>query len=380
LNFFLKILLVGLIVFSATSCYKQDGYTAPYPTPPPGYYDYVTLGTVYNNSLVIAGGFDSLYGDSKFIAQWNGSSWQRLGDGPGFLPVTMIVYDNNLYVGGTIFSPHLGHICEIEEWDGTTWQVPGGGLIPYTWYYWDYNSVNAFTVYNNNLIVGGLFYSAGGQTVRNIAQWNGASWASLNSGSNGVIQALTVYNGALIAGGNFDSIGGQHIVNIAQWNGTSWSPLSTQNFNGEVYSLFTYNNNLFAAGYFTKIGSTPVNGMAEWNGNFWQNVNAPGSEVIFYINFGLLANPTVYSGNLYFGYNYDSVLVQLSSNGTVSNPVIASNNKETWSDQHQVLTNLYPLCIYNGNLIISGWFTSANGVTVTNNIAQWNGTSLVTFP
>jgi hypothetical protein len=65
------------------------------------------------------------------------------------------------------------------------------------------DDVRALTEYNNNVVAGGFFTTAGGITANHIAKWGGNSWvADFGSGFNNDVYALTVYNGDLIAGGN----------------------------------------------------------------------------------------------------------------------------------------------------------------------------------
>ncbi len=67
------------------------------------------------------------------------------------------------------------------------------------------------TLTNGDLIVGGLFTSAGGVSAKNIARWNGASWSAMAAGNNGWVHSLaTLPNGDLVAGGSFVtySVGG----------------------------------------------------------------------------------------------------------------------------------------------------------------------------
>jgi len=63
------------------------------------------------------------------------------------------------------------------------------------------DDVYSLTVYDNKLIAGGWFTTAGGVSVSHIAAWDGSSWTSLGSGVNDWIEALTVYDNKLIAGG-----------------------------------------------------------------------------------------------------------------------------------------------------------------------------------
>src|SRR3989442_14847531 len=89
----------------------------------------------------------------------------------------------------------------IVSWHGTmaygqcdTWMPLGVGTN---------STVNTVLAYNNELIAGGMFTTAGGQAVNNIARWNGSTWQLLGSGVNSTVNAMVIYNGDLIVAGVF---------------------------------------------------------------------------------------------------------------------------------------------------------------------------------
>lgn len=129
------------------------------------------------------------------------------------------------------------------------------------------DEVFALAVFNNELIAGGVFTSAGGTPVKNIARWNGLSWQSLGEGLGFSVLALSVIDGDLIAGGGFQTVGG--LNKIALWNGTTWQPLGI-GMNDSVWALSTFNNELIAGGQFTTAGGTPASHIARWDGASWQ--------------------------------------------------------------------------------------------------------------
>ena len=96
----------------------------------------------------------------------------------------------------------------IARWNGATWQPLGSGM--------NY-IVYALTVYNGELIAGGYFTTAGGNLASKIARWDGATWQALGSGMNRPVNALTVYNDELIAGGAFSTAGGHVSAYWARW-------------------------------------------------------------------------------------------------------------------------------------------------------------------
>jgi|GEM_PF-4232707 trimeric autotransporter adhesin len=146
---------------------------------------------------------------------------------------------------------------------------------------------------SNNLYAGGLFDTAGGIKVSNIARWNGSIWNALGSGINGRVYSLVVDDsGNLYAGGSFDTAGGVRTKNIARWDGIAWSALSNGT-NGSVRSL-TVNGSghLFAAGQFDTAGDVRANHIALWDGNSW---SALGNG----LNYQSGAIAVEHSGNLY---------------------------------------------------------------------------------
>jgi hypothetical protein len=125
------------------------------------------------------------------------------------------------------------------------------------------DDVRTLAVYNDELIVGGQFDTAGGVAADSIACWSGSSWHGLSSGTNWFVDALTVYNGELVAGGTFTGAGGVSANYIAAWDGSSWKPLSS-GMNGSVQALTVYNGELIAGGRFTIAGGDVSAYWARW--------------------------------------------------------------------------------------------------------------------
>lgn len=377
LNKFLFSLLLLAGFFS--SCEKYT-YTPLLQPPPAGYYDEINIGTVYNGNLIVAGNFTALFGSANYIAQWNGSSWQGLGSGlssyypPGVAAFT--IYNNNLIVAGQFTNAGGQTVNNITSWNGTSWQSLGNG-IP-TGFSSPYASISALTVYNGNLIAGGTFEVAGSNCI---AQWNGSSWTSIGGKGLGgygdlSIRALAVYKGSLYAAGGFDSIGGQSLGGLyvnesgfAKWNGSIWQPIV---INGYINELFNYDSNLVALGNFDSIAGIKASNGAIFNGTSWTPLNT--------LNTPYVESPVIYNNAIYYtNYVYSDSAV--CSWNTSTTPIVigtSTNTKERWNNPN-IQTSMYPLCVYNGNLIAGGWFTSVNGVSCNYNLAKWNGTNWSSF-
>ncbi len=92
--------------------------------------------------------------------------------------------------------------------------------------------VRASIVYDDGtgpaLYVAGRFTSIGGVSANDIARWDGTAWSALGAGIglgavDDIVSALEVYDGALYAGGLFSTAGGQPIADLARWDGWTWS-------------------------------------------------------------------------------------------------------------------------------------------------------------
>jgi hypothetical protein len=83
--------------------------------------------------------------------------------------------------------------------------------------------VSALTIYDNTLIAGGDFTTAGAVAAERIAAWSAeAGWTPLGSGIAGnlwpAVNALMVYDNKLIAGGSFTTAGGKVSAYLAAWD------------------------------------------------------------------------------------------------------------------------------------------------------------------
>ena len=88
---------------------------------------------------------------------------------------------------------------------------------------------SAMCVDNNNLYIGGSFYTIGQAQANNIAVWNGKKWQNLGDGLSKhnelkampitafAVCSLCIYKGYLYAGGHFNFSGEKPLNHIARW-------------------------------------------------------------------------------------------------------------------------------------------------------------------
>jgi trimeric autotransporter adhesin len=299
------------------------------------------------------------------IAQWNGVEWSALHNGFDSLlasppsPERMAVFQDMLVFGGVFDTAGGLAASRVAGWNGHSWQTFGSGVNNY---------VDSVMTYGGNLIVAGQFTRAGESDAKSIAQWDGSTWHPLAEGlsnTNGItiVDALTTFDDDLIAGGNFQVAGGTSALRIAKWDGTAWHPMGA-GMNGSVNCLTTFNGNLIAGGEFNIAGSSSAKGIARWDGTSWAPLGA-GIE-------GSVNALAVYKGELIAGGTFTI------AGGAPANRIAKWNGKE-WAPLDEGLegpvvnaVNVQSLAVYRDQLIVGGNFANAGGVSALR-IARWDG-------
>jgi hypothetical protein len=239
-----------------------------------------------NGRALYAGGsfwFMTGQGLMLLVTRWDGTQYSQVGNElgplPGSAPSIHALADFDagagaeLYAGGEAFGINGSDAHGFVKWDGTHWNIVGGGVD---------GLVSALDSFDDGsgpaLYVGGLFQSAGGLAVANIARWNGSQWSAVGAGlpsaagtSFGGVHALTVFDDgsgpALYAAG---AIAG----GVSKWDGNAWTPLMSS-YTGPwmdegFRSLASFDDGLgtglFAGGGFTTIGTLPSSAIGEWHG------------------------------------------------------------------------------------------------------------------
>jgi hypothetical protein len=215
--------------------------------------------------------------------------------------------------------------------------------------------VNAITVFNNKVVIGGSFTRAGGVPANNIAQWDGANWQPVGSGFSNEVYALTVFNGDLIAAGKTLLVSPTDTARIFRLNGLQWDPLGkgfVNRTNEHVRSLLVHNSKLYASGLF-KLNLTAggASNIAVLESNTWTNLgDGLDLEVICMISDG---NDIIAGG-------------EFGSSDTAQVNHIARWNDVKWQRMGEGLDGtVYALTNFNGDIVAGGKFTG--------NISRWNG-------
>ncbi|MGH7243925.1 MAG: immunoglobulin domain-containing protein [Phycisphaerales bacterium] len=312
------------------------------------------LFTMPNGDLMAGGTFVHAGGVAATrVARWNGSIWSAMGSGFGADVLAFTIWNGDLIAGG-VFSGGAGN--RVSRWTGTSWQPLGAGL--------NAAATSFVTLANGDLAVGGIFGMAGGSQIWGVAAWNGTTWTQLGAGlnDNQVSRIIRDVNGDLLAAGYF-SLNGS---GVARWNGTAWSGIGAAASGGSKTLAVFPDGTLYMGGTFEVANSQRANGVARLDAGVWKALSPDVGPSGMVLGFGLLNN-----GKVIVSGNFDSVA------GLPNTKCHAVWNGSGWEALTTGANSGYAYSfdkLPNGDLIASGVFTTIGGVSA-NRIARWNGTA-----
>jgi hypothetical protein len=225
-------------------------------------------GTIY-----VGGAFRSMgAATANHVARFASAPPAALGSGTDGMVFAITADPGQVVVGGMFGTAGGIPTPGVASWSPVTsqWSALGAGLQ---------GPVLALTKVGNVLYAGGSFYASGLAPIDRVAAWNGSTWTSLGAGVNDQVQALAGSGQRLVVGGRFTSAGGLPCNRIAQWNPATqaWSALGNgiPDPIGEVDAIVELaNGDLLVGGTFTTAGVTPVANVARWNGSTWSGVGS----------------------------------------------------------------------------------------------------------
>jgi T5SS/PEP-CTERM-associated repeat protein len=191
---------------------------------------------------------------------------------------------NVLVAGGTFTSIDGVAAADIAAWDGLAWQplgagFPASGNRVYELAVWDPDGSGPA---NELLVAGGSLTFGLGTLIDGIGTWDGSAWTPLtlnNQFNISLVEAITTWDPdgpgplheLLVASYNQTSIGGVAARNIAAWNGATWAPFGS-GINVRPAELASWDPDgsgptrpwLLASGSFTTAGGAASPWMARW--------------------------------------------------------------------------------------------------------------------
>ena len=248
--------------------------------------------------------------------------------------------------------------------------------------------VTKMVVYNNELYVGGDFKVIGGQIIPFLAKWNGVSWSSIGSINSPVEDMIVFQNKLYIQIQEYNNFQYSDCNKIYSWNGSVLLQ-EQMNYNFNTYPLFSkralnygvkkeqwaiHDNKLFV--YVKTPDSFGVNNFAL----FWFDGNSWNTDWDFNFHHGIL---TSFQGNLYATVNaYEPITGNESFglfrfNGDFDNAQ-QSQGWENITGTSLTQPKIHTIANYNNKLIVGGDFETIGGI-LSQYIAAYNGNSWSTF-
>jgi hypothetical protein len=338
---------------------------------------YVRSIAIDSTANVYAAGFFAIAGgnSAQGIARWDGTSWHSLGDfNPASGAVYVVAIDRYgfVYAGGN-FKFSSGSIPNyLARWDGTTWSGLGTGISGAA----ASTNVSALAMDSRgNLFAGGIFTSAGGQNVTNLARWNGENWSPVGENSGGLftdnVRTLFADGGELYASGTLIAPPGvtKPESKILKWDGLSWHDLNPDGNNLFLHFAMDRDGNLFAAGNFNLIGGLHANGVVKWNGSGWSKLGEDKS-----VDNPIFAMASDRIGGVYVGGSFTTAAGLLVNN-------VAHFDGTSWNRMGDGLSgsttgaNVSALAVDHQGILYAGGGFTQSGEKGINRVAKWTGSA-----
>lgn len=337
-------------------------------------------------ALYVGGHFTTAGGlAANGIAKWKTGAWSTLGSGMSggtsdttvfaLLGGSVGVGSPRLYAAGEFTSAGGVSANRIASWDGSTWSSLGTGTNGYALDLELFDDGSGVSLY-----AAGGFSDAGGATARSIARWDGVSWSALSADVDfGYVSALTVHDDgtgpALFAGGDFRTIGGKYVWHIAKWTGSAWHPLGRgQGLDAAVSALSTFDdgtgNALYAGGNFFSGSGIELNHIGRWDGKSWSALGEGLNGSVGALRvFDDGTGSALYAGGFFNG----------TGSGSTTLSCIARWDGTSWSNVDIGISNtVRTLTVFddgNGPALYAGGSFTFAGSVLADNLGRWDGTT-----
>ncbi len=252
----------------------------------------------YEGELFVGGHLQAMGTDQsiRFLSRWDGVSWKECGNPNG--PVEVDIANGELFALGLYDTIGGNNVTSIAQWNGTDWNgIQAFDQIAFSSTPW----VSSVEYLNGKYYFGGNFEALGG--FNEIAQWDGSTWEPLGSGILGGMAHLwdiKAFRGQLFVAGYFGSGAGNAADNLMAWDGTNWyDPFPAVDFQSTIRSLEVIDGELYICTYLAFMddgaGSHGPYGLFKYDG---MTLCALGGEEIFIEDIAGL------NGELYVATNY----------------------------------------------------------------------------
>lgn len=277
---------------------------------------------VYNNELYAFGGFNvdtTRYGMMK----WTGNSWLPLGRISRSVGNSCMksgtVFNGQLIVGGIFVSIEGASIQYLAKFDGTNW-LGFSGSTQCSWQVQP--TINDVYAANGYVYVSGSFNQLCGQNAFCSAKWNGISWSALNVAINTYTSKCISHAGSVYIAGCFANVGAVNAQAVARDGGANWQNVGN---GAKIYgqAIASYNGRIYVAGQKNTGPGDPIGNCGYWNGSSWVSDNVGICATSYEIIATLYTDQT--SGIMYAGGRFNtftgSIADYIAYKGEISLPV-----------------------------------------------------------
>lgn len=130
---------------------------------------------VFQGDLVVSFDTDpNIWLDAGPLLRWDGATWTPLATEISDRVRDMVVFEDELYLGGEFFEIDGATFNKVARWNGQAWQALGEGIEP------DHYPANvtAMAEFDGDLYMVGDFVRAGGVPSYRFARWKAAATAA----------------------------------------------------------------------------------------------------------------------------------------------------------------------------------------------------------
>jgi hypothetical protein len=252
------------------------------------------------DDLLVGGSFAQIGGIAAAnVATFDGTSWRAL-DFPN-VAVYALARDasNELYAGGT-FGDQFGPTGGFAHWNGTAWELAGGGLANRSLD----GVVTDLALHDGSLYVSGCFLTAGGGddtpgavVSRSVARFDG-TWHSLDDDTQGVLapwieplacgdegpasvwdvsrQRLFSDGDRILLGGSFPGVAGVMSQSVIAHDSTGWVPQGPAGLGlgGSIDRIGASSScDVWGLGQISHVAGTPTQArVVHFTGDGWETV------------------------------------------------------------------------------------------------------------
>jgi trimeric autotransporter adhesin len=311
------------------------------------------------DTLYVGGSFTSVDGlPVNSIARYNELGWSPLGVGLGGTVIALAgMPGGGVVAGGAFYQSGPPQLLRLAHWNGETWNALGAGTTGNVY------GIAADPAQPGRIGACGSFQAVGAVGANVAAIWEDHDWHGTAAGINApIVDAISDVNGDLVIGGAFRTLDGTSASYIARKGERGWEPLGS--LPGPVTVLRKLPSGALLAAYRVNPTTASSSALGRWDGSEWTVLTT----------FNGAFNDIFIDGE-----NSYVVAGRFVVPGTVEVSCLARLDQGQWAVIGTALGSPYSdlqvnavARISNGDLVVTGDFRSAGGVTV-NRVARWDG-------